>query len=80
MVSTLLRGSNFMSDFTYYQTEYISDLAVCVNCSRICEDGFKELNGETFCYYEIENKKGTSSEEFGCYPSEYETLNKKENK
>jgi len=69
-----------MSDFTYHQTQYISDLAVCVNCSRICEDGFKELDGETFCYYEIENKKGTSSEIFGCYPNEYKTINKKENK
>jgi len=28
------------------------------------------LDGETFCYYEIENKKGTSSEEFGCYQNE----------
>ena len=46
---------------------YLSDIAVCGNCSRICEDGYKTHGGEDFCHYEIESKDKTQSEVFGCY-------------
>jgi len=46
---------------------YYSDLAVCANCSRICEDGYKTHDGIEFCHYEIESKDKTQSEVFGCY-------------
>ncbi len=56
-----IKGEQFNMDI------YLSDLAVCEHCSRICEQSYKEYNGETFCHYEIESKDKTQSEVFGCY-------------
>lgn len=46
---------------------YYTDITVCSNCSRICEDGYITHNGIEFCHYEIESKDKTQSEIYGCY-------------
>lgn len=58
---------NIIKGEQFAMIEYIEDLAVCNNCSRICEDGYKEHDDYTYCHYEIESKDKTQSEIFGCY-------------